>query len=80
MDSGEGLPGRAGGRPTTSTVMVGTPDAVAVHDACLRVGDQVGREDNPTIMTPDELREHSGFLDQVRRNATVPVTGDIPWP
>lgn len=73
-----GEPGQA---PHDIDVMVvGTPDAVAVYDACQRVGDQVGREVNATIMTPDELQEHSGFLEQIRGSATVPIIGDVPWP
>jgi hypothetical protein len=34
---------------------------------------------NPTIMTPDELAEHSGFLSHVRESPTVAVLGDLPW-
>ncbi len=60
-------------------MVVGTPDPMAVYDACQRVGDQVSREVNATIMTPEEVQEHSGFLDQVRRSATVPIIGALPW-
>jgi hypothetical protein len=52
---------------------------MAVYEACQRVGDQVSREVNATIMTPEEVQEHSGFLDQVRRSATVPIIGALPW-
>ncbi len=72
--------GEAGEAPNDIDVMVvGTPDPMAVYEACQRVGDQVGREVNATIMTPEEAQEHSGFLDQVRRSATVPIIGDLPW-
>lgn len=74
------LRGESGDAPRDIDVMVvGSPDPMAVYDACQRVGEQVGREVNPTIMTPDELEEHSGFLAQVRRSPTVPVLGDLPW-
>ena len=73
--------GESGGAPRDIDVMVvGSPDPMAVYDACQRVGDQVGRDVNPTIMTPDELAEHSGFLTQVRGGPTVPIMGDLPWP
>jgi DNA-binding transcriptional ArsR family regulator len=72
--------GETGSAPNDIDVMViGTPDPMAVYDACQRVGDQVGREINPTIMTPDEIREHSGFLEQVRNSPTVAVVGELPW-
>ena len=72
--------GETGEAPRDIDVMVvGTPDPVAVYAACQGVGDQVGRDVNPTIMTPDELSEHSGFLSQVRENPTVVVLGDLPW-
>ena len=72
--------GESGNAPNDIDVMVvGTPDPMAVYDACRRVGDQVSREVNATIMTPDELQERSGFLTEVRRGPTVPVIGDLPW-
>jgi DNA-binding transcriptional ArsR family regulator len=75
------LRGEHGTSPNDIDLMVvGTPDPMAVYDACRRVGDQVGREINPTIMTPEELGERSGFLAQVRDSPTVPVIGNLPWP
>lgn len=72
--------GVPGGAPNDIDVMVvGTPDPMAVYEACQRVGDRVGREVNATIMTPDELEQHSGFLTQVRNSTTVTVIGDLPW-
>jgi len=74
------LRGEPGAAPRDIDVMVvGHPDPTKVYDACQRVGDQVGRDVNPTIMTPGELEEHSGFLLQVRQSPTVPVIGDLPW-
>lgn len=72
--------GEPGEAPNDIDVMVvGDPDPMAVYEACQRVGDQVGREVNATIMTPDELEQHSGFLTQVRHSPTVTVIGDLPW-
>lgn len=74
------LRGEPGEAPRDIDVMVvGEPDPLAVYAACQEVGDQVGREVNPTIMTPAELEEHSGFLTQVRESPTVAVLGDLPW-
>ncbi|RZU52036.1 hypothetical protein EV385_3877 [Krasilnikovia cinnamomea] len=61
-------------------LVVGDPaNPAAVYDACRRVGDQVGREVNPTIMTRDELAHHTGFLTQVRDSPVVPIIGELPW-
>lgn len=74
------LRGEPGEAPRDIDVMVvGEPDPLAVYAVCQQVGDQVGREVNPTIMTPVELKEHSGFLTQVRQSPTVAVFGDLPW-
>ena len=74
------LSGQRGPAPADVDVMVvGTPDAMSVYDACRRVAEKVGREVNPTIMTPVELAAPSGFLTQVRAGARVPVLGDQPW-
>lgn len=73
--------GEAGTPPRDIDVMVvGTPDPMTVYEACGRVSEQVGRPVNPTIMTPAELEEHSGFLASVRRRPAVAVIGDLPWP
>jgi len=61
-------------------MVVGSPEAGAVFDACERVERLVGRPVNPTIVTAAELRQHSGFLDQVRSSPIVPVLGEVPWP
>lgn len=74
------LSGERGAPPADIDVMVvGTPEPMAVYDACRRVGDQVRRDVNPTIITPDELTAPNGFLTQVRSGAMVPVIGDLPW-
>ncbi|WP_426563154.1 helix-turn-helix domain-containing protein [Angustibacter sp. McL0619] len=74
------LRGEPGEAPNDIDVMiVGTLDASQVYAACQRVSDQVGREVNATIMTPEELAEHSGFLTQVRAHPTVPIIGELPW-
>lgn len=60
-------------------MVVGTPDAAAVYDACARVEQVVGRPVNPTITTRNELSRESGFLEHVRANPTVRVMGEMPW-
>lgn len=60
-------------------MVVGTPDAAAVYDACERVERLVGRPVNPTIVTVEELGRGSGFLEHVRANPIVPVLGALPW-
>ena len=60
-------------------MVVGTPDAGAVYDACSRVEKEVRRPVNPTILTRDDLAAESGFMTQVRANPTVPVVGEAPW-
>ena len=72
--------GEPGTAPHDIDVMViGTPEPMAVYGACQRVSDQVGREVSPTIMTPDEIAQPSGFLAQVRSRPTVAILGDVPW-
>lgn len=60
-------------------MVVGTPDAAAVYDACERVERVVGRPVNPTIITSEELGRRSGFLENVHANPIVPILGAIPW-
>ncbi len=70
----------AGTAPNDIDVMViGTPDAEAVYDACARVETMVRRPVNPTIMTRDEASLNTGFLDNIRANPVVPVLGVPPW-
>lgn len=73
--------GVEGPAPQDIDVMViGSPEAGAVFDACERVERLVGRPVNPTIVSRAELRHRSGFLDHVRSNPIVPVLGEVPWP
>lgn len=60
-------------------MVVGTPDAASVYDACERVERLVGRPVNPTITTREELDRESGFLEHVRANPIVQVLGELPW-
>ena len=60
-------------------MVVGSPDAGAVFDACERVERLVGRPVNPTIVTREEFQRSTGFLDHVRSSPIVPVMGDVPW-
>lgn len=74
------LRGVEGTSPHDIDVMVvGTPDVDAVYEACTRVEAAVHRPVNPTILSAQELRAESGFLDTVRSGATVPVMGESPW-
>jgi hypothetical protein len=72
--------GVVGVEPHDIDVMViGSPDAERVYDACERVGLLVHRPVNPTIITRRELEGRSGFLDQVSRSPLVPIVGEAPW-
>ncbi len=69
-----------GPAPNDIDVMViGTPDAEEVYDACERVERLVGRPVNPTIVTRAEFGVPSGFLAGIRENPTVLVLGELPW-
>jgi DNA-binding transcriptional ArsR family regulator len=73
--------GVTGAPPNDIDVMiVGSPDPLSVYEACRRVGDQVGRPINPTIMTIDEVKQNTGFLTHLRENPIVPVIGEFEWP
>lgn len=68
-----GVPGDA---PRDIDVMViGSPDATAIYDACAQVEPQVGRPINPTILTRTEWNDDSAFLREVRANPIVPILG-----
>jgi len=60
-------------------IVIGSPDVDAVYEACARVEEVAHRPINPTILTHEESRERSSFLDDVRANPVVPVTGELPW-
>jgi DNA-binding transcriptional ArsR family regulator len=57
-------------------MVIGTPDATSVYDACARLEPSVGRPINATILSPSEWREHSAFLDDVRANPMLPIIGE----
>jgi hypothetical protein len=46
-------------------MMIGTPDAGEVYEICTHVEAVVHRLVSPTILTPAELADQSGFLDSV---------------
>ena len=48
-------------------------------DACSKVEESVSRPVNPTILTASEVRERSGFLDDLRAKPVVPILGGLPW-
>lgn len=74
------LTGERGSAPVDIDLMVvGTPEPMAVYEACRRVSEQVRRDVNPTIMTLEEVTGASGFLTQVRSGPVVAVIGDVPW-
>lgn len=69
--------GVRGNAPADIDLMViGSPDPVEVYDAVQRVEAVVGRPVNPTILTPREWSQDSGFLTQVRSGPMVPVVGE----
>ena len=71
--------GVVGPAPQDIDVMViGSPNAERVYDACERVALLVHRPVNPTIMTREEFDGDSGFLQQVLLSPTVPIVGEVP--
>lgn len=74
------MAGLEGPSPNDIDVMViGTPDADAVYQACDRVDDAVHRTVNATILSRAEVGRQSGFLEQVRRGPVVSILGELPW-
>lgn len=72
--------GTPGATPNDIDVMViGTPDASKIYDACEEVGDIVHRPVNPTILTSAEAGKRTGFLQQVSSGPIVPIIGTPPW-
>jgi len=61
-------------------MVVGSPAAEAIYQACDRVSDAVGRPVNPTILTREEIAAESGFLRDLAAKPTVPIIGEVPWP
>lgn len=58
-------------------MVIGTPSPREVYQACRRVSDHVGRIVNPTVMTPDEWAEQTGFVADVRSNPIVEIQGEL---
>lgn len=52
-------------------MIVGRPDADAIHEACDAVQDRIGRAVNPTTLTPEEIAAPTDFLRHVAANLTV---------
>lgn len=68
--------GMAGPPPNDVDLMiVGHVDARAVYRLCREVSSEVGRPVNPTILTPEEWGEQSGFLQEVRASPVLDVMG-----
>jgi hypothetical protein len=61
-------------------MVIGSPEAESIYDACERVGQLVHRPVNPTILTTQELESDSGFLHQVSQSPLIPIVGEVPWP
>ena len=60
-------------------MVVGDPDVDAIYEACTRVEAAVHRPINPTILSAQELKAESGFLDTVCSSPIVPVMGEPSW-
>ncbi|MFE6558517.1 MarR family transcriptional regulator [Nocardioides sp. NPDC057767] len=71
--------GEPGPPPNDIDLMViGTPDVRAVYEVCREVSASVGRTVNPTIMSPEEAEEQTGFLEEVRANPVIEIHGGGP--
>ena len=76
----KGVPGRA---PSDIDVLViGTPEARVVYDVCRRVGVDVRRPVNATIMSHtewnDAVARDAAFVAEVRDSPTISLLGDLP--
>ncbi len=66
--------GEPGPPPNDIDLMViGSTDVPAVYRVCREVSDSVGRIVNPTIMSLEEAREQTGFLEEVRANPMIEI-------
>ena len=69
------------GRSDIDLLIVGAPDAVALHEAASQVEDRLGRPINYTVLTRNELakRRRAGdpFLTRVLDGPLLPVLGDV---
>ena len=58
-------------------IVVGDPDPMTVFAAMRIPTDILGLPVNPTIMTRDEWRKRSPFIDEVRHGIMIPVMGTL---
>ncbi len=69
------------GRSDIDLLVVGSADAIALHDAVSAVEDRLGRPVNYTLLTPRELaarkRKKEPFLARVLAGDLIPVLGDV---
>lgn len=69
------------GRSDIDLLVVGSADALALHDSISAVEDQLGRPVSYTVLTPKELaarkRRKDPFLARVLGGDLIPVLGDI---
>jgi predicted nucleotidyltransferase len=69
------------GRSDIDLLVVGSTDAVALHDAVSAVEDRLGRPVNYTLLTRKELaarkRKKEPFLARVLSGTLIPVLGDL---
>ncbi len=69
------------GHSDIDLLVVGSTEAVALHDAISAVEDRLGRPVNYTLLTPRELaarrRRKDPFLARVLAGDLIPVVGDV---
>jgi predicted nucleotidyltransferase len=69
------------GRSDIDLIVVGSADAVALHEAVSAVEDRLGRPVNYTLLTSKELatrkRRNEPFLTRVLGGKLIPVLGDL---
>ncbi len=69
------------GRSDIDLLVVGSADAIALHDAVSAVEGRLGRPVNYTLVTPRELatrkRKKEPFLARVLAGDLIPVLGDV---
>ena len=69
------------GRSDIDLLVVGTVDAIALHESISAVEDRLGRPINYTVLTPKELgarkRKREPFLTRVLSGDLIPVLGDL---
>jgi predicted nucleotidyltransferase len=71
------IPGSAPGDIDVLVVGDGL-DINQIHRACSEAASLLHREVNPLILSVDEWKASSTFLDQIREGSLLPVIGDLP--